>query len=119
MNCWVHVVLGEEELKTKKSEDSKEHPPTWFREVLAFNISDSISECKLTLYDQETIVGSTSIDTKEFLKSHEELKFTEDLDFEGNSAGTLVFQTILGTNPVFSEMKTVHKKEEPGKGVEK
>ena len=58
MNCWVEVIIGEEILVTKKAKDTKETPPTWFNEILTFNVSDSIEDCKITVYDDKEIVGS-------------------------------------------------------------
>ena len=110
MNCWIHIVLGEEELKTEKKTDTKQQSPTWFNEIVAFNISDSIPECVISLYDDKNLVGTTSIPVKELLKTNEEQTFNEELIFNGNSAGTLVFQSKVGTNPVFSIIKAVHSK---------
>lgn len=47
----------------------------------------------------------------EFLNKTEEQKFNEEFEYNDEvNAGSVKFQSLVGTNPIFSEIKTVHRK---------
>lgn len=61
--------------------------------------------------DGEELVGRMKMPLKKFLESNEEQHFSEEFVYnEVINAGTLKFHTMLGPNPVFSEIKNFHSK---------
>lgn len=47
----------------------------------------------------------------QFFSKNDEQKFNEEFEYNDEvNAGSVKFQTLVGTNPIFSEIKTVHKK---------
>ena len=82
MNCWVEVVVGEEVLATTKSKDTKETPPTWFKEILTFNVAESIQSCTITVYDDNDVVGSFDMEMKELFSTNKEQSYNEEFEFK-------------------------------------
>lgn len=63
------------------------------------------------VYDEDDIVGDFQMETKELFAKTEEQSFNEEFEFNDEvNAGSLKFQTIVGINPIFSEIKTIHRK---------
>ncbi len=63
------------------------------------------------VYDEDDIVGDFEMEIKDLLAKSEEQNFNEQFEYNDEvNAGSLKFQTIVGTNPLFSEIKTIHKK---------
>lgn len=111
MNCKVRVVIGEEVLETSKQKDTKEAPPVWKDEVLTFNVAESIKICEIFVMDEDEVIGDFDVEVKDLFAKNDEQSFNEEFEHNNEvNAGSLKFNTIVGSNPVFSEIKTVHKK---------
>ena len=118
MNCSVKVIIGEEILETSKQKDTKEAPPVWKDEILTFNVAESIKECQIYVMDEDEIIGDFDIEMKNLFAKNEEQGFNEEFDHDNEvNAGSIKFQTIIGTNPIFSEIKTIHKKKKKEEGA--
>ena len=73
--------------------------------------------------DEDEIIGDFDIDVKDLFAKNDEQSFNEEFEYNNEvNAGSLKFNTIVGSNPIFSEIKTVHKKkkkEDEAKGEAK
>lgn len=106
MNCWVKATIGEEVLQTTKQKDTKQMPPVWSKEILVFNVPKSAPHVNIIVMDDSTQVGRLEVPLDKLLSSTSQQAWNEEFEFNNSvNAGTLKFQTISGTNPVFSEIK--------------
>lgn len=61
--------------------------------------------------DDSDVIGSFDMEMKEILEADGEKSFNEEFeDDKGMNVGSLKFQTMMGENPTFSEIKTVARK---------
>lgn len=101
---WIKVFMGEEVLFTQKDADKK-NAPSWSDEVLSFNIPKSMMRCRIICFDDEKEIGEFDVSIPELLATDKEQRFSEDLKYKNEVAGSIRFSTIKGNNPVFSELK--------------
>ena len=72
MNCTVEVIAGEQSLKTGACKDTEEAPPIWPNDILTFNIPTSLKEVKITVWDEDKVIGDLQMEVKELMKKSQE-----------------------------------------------
>ena len=65
--------------------------------------------------DDDEVVGELDIEMKDLFAKEEEQGFNEEFEYNNEvNAGSIKFQTIATASPVFSEIKTIHRKKKKG-----
>ena len=65
--------------------------------------------------DDDEVIGELDIEMKDLFSKEEEQGFNEEFEYNNEvNAGSIKFQTIAAANPVFSEVKTIHRKKKKG-----